>query len=60
MVSIKRWQVRGGLLRDPKKTSMVIPIQIVRPVVLKCKYLNWREPKLDDVYFKVFWWGLPY
>jgi hypothetical protein len=39
---------------------MVIPIHNVRSVILKCKCLNWREPKLDAAYFKVFRWGLPY
>jgi hypothetical protein len=54
-VAGQRW-----LLCAPKKTSMVIPIQNVRSVILKCKCLNWREPKLDAAYFKVFRWGLPY
>ena len=55
-VSIKKLQARGGLLCDPKKTSMVIPIQNVLSVILKCKCLNWRGPKLDAAYFKAFRW----
>ncbi len=39
---------------------MVIPIQNVRSVILKCKCLNWTGPKLDAAYFKVFRRGLPH